>query len=350
MAGSGITTMADQMVRTLERMGHEPTRLVAGSRRRKRPNRLNVENVRAVLIEAVAVARAARRTEAEVVWLHTMGVPTLPAIRTLVQVLAVRAVGRRIIVEFHAFAIADQVARAGALQRAVLRLVGRLTSRLVALHRTDAEALRGHVGLDGVAILPNWVEVPPDPRPLPPWPPFTALFVGGLVERKGVPHLIEAMRLLDGVPLVLRVVGGAGDDGMRAAATLRHQAADLVQAGRVEFVGRLDEAGVRAELAQCHVFVLPSRAEGMPMAMLEALAEGRPVLVGDAGNMAEVVRETGCGAVLRAQEPVVIADALRNALLDPRRLADQGRQGHRAALDRFSGSNAAKLLATILSG
>lgn len=348
LAGSGITTLADQMVRTLKSMGHEPTRLVAGARLRKRPNRLNLENIRAVLTEAVAVAWTTRRTEADVVWLHTMGVPTLPAIRTLVQVLAVRAVRRRIIVEFHAFGVADQVAQARFLQRAVLRLVGRLSSRLVALHPGDADSLRTQIGTGDIVVLPNWVEVADEPTPLPPGPPFTAVFVGGLVERKGVSHLIKAMRLLADAPIHLRLVGGAGDDGEAAAVALRDAALDLAQAGRVRFVGELDASGVRSELRRAHLFVLPSRSEGTPMAMLEALAEGRPLLVGDAGNMAEIVRATGCGAVIASQEPAVIAEAIRELIGDPDRLADQGVRGHQAAVDRFSAAAASEALSKIL--
>ncbi|MBW3630941.1 MAG: glycosyltransferase, partial [Gemmatimonadetes bacterium] len=70
---------------------------------------------------------------------------------------------------------------------------------------------------------------------------------------------------------------------------VEHAAGDLVATGRVGFAGELDASGVRAELRAAHLFVLPSEAEGMPIAMLEAMAEGRPVLVTDAGNMRSVV-------------------------------------------------------------
>lgn len=340
--------MADQMVRTLERMGHEPTRLVAGSSRRKRPNRLNPENITAVLGDAVSIARAARATQTDVVWLHTMGVPTLPAIRALVEVLAVRAAGHPIIVEFHAFGVAEQVARAGVMQRGVLRLIGRLSRRLVALHPGDADSLRSRIPGGDIEVLPNWVEVADEPAPLPPSPPFTAVFVGGLVERKGVPQLIEAMRLLRDLPIRLRVVGGSGDDGEVAAVAIRDAADDLAEEGRVVFLGAIDPSRVRAELRGAHFFVLPSRAEGTPMAMLEALAEGRPLLVGEAGDMAEIVRATGCGHVLASQAPAVIADAIRHVVANPDRLIAQGLRGHEAALDRFSGPAVSERLARIL--
>jgi len=348
LTGSGITTAAEQMVRTLETMGHEPTRVVSGDRLRARPNCLNLENVLAVLSEAMTAGRAARANRADVVWLHTFGVPTLPALRALAQVLAVRAVRRPVIVQLHAFDLAGHVGRASILQRWVLRSLGRLSSRLVVLRAADAGALEACAPRADVAILPNWVEVPPEPRPPPPGPPYVAVFVGGLIERKGVRQLIDAMRLLDDVPVRLRIVGGAGDEGEEAAAALRSSAADLVATGRVEFLGPLDPAGVRDALRGAHLFVLPSRAEGMPFSLLEAMAEGRPVLVGDAGNMAEIVRETECGDVLSSTDPVVIAGGIRSAFADLHRLADQGGRGHRAAVDRFSRATAAQALSKTL--
>lgn len=345
LGGSGITTVADQMTLMLAEMGHEPTRLVAGDRRRARPNRLNLVNVLAVLAEAVAVAQAARATRPGVVWLHTFGVPTLPAIRTLAQVFAVRTVRRRIVVQMHAFDLAGQVERGGLVLRTVLRVVGRLSQRLIALQEVDADALRPYAE---VSIIPNWVDVSAEPTPLPPGPPFTVVFVGGLVERKGVPQLLEAMRLLENVPLQLRIAGGAGDDGPEAAAAMRRSAHDLTESDRVVFLGELEAGAVRQELARAHLFVLPSRAEGMPMAMLEALAAGRAVLVADAGKMVEVVREHECGSVLASREPADIAAALRACIRDWARLAAQGANGRQAA-EKLQ-SDAAEQIARVVEG
>jgi glycosyltransferase involved in cell wall biosynthesis len=346
LEGSGITTVADQMVSTLQAMGHQPVRLVAGARRRRRPNRLNIENLMAALCEAVAIARAARATE--VVWLHTFGVPTLPAVRTLVQVLAVRAVRRPVIVELHAFALADHLEAAGRVQRFVLRRIGHLSRHTVVLHEGDAAALRRLVVPEEVAVLPNWVEVPPERTPLPPGPPYTAVFVGGLVARKGVPQLLEAMRLLEDVPIRLRLVGGAGDEGEAAAGAMRSSAADLVDADRVHFVGALDAAEVRAELVAAHLFLLPSQAEGMPMAMLEAMAEGRCVIAAGSESVAAIISSSDCGTFLSSPDATSLAREIRHAVQDPEWLQTAGENGHRIAAAEYSGDRAAGRIASIL--
>jgi glycosyltransferase involved in cell wall biosynthesis len=200
--------------------------------------------------------------------------------------------------------------------RLVLRLLAATADGVVVLHQPAATALAG-IGCPNVHVLANWVEVGEEATPLPAAPPLRLVFAGGLVRRKGVPELIEAMRLVGDMPVELRLVGGAGEDGAAALARVKGDAADLVAAGRVTFAGELGQAGVRAELRAAHVLVLPSEAEGTPMAVLEAMAEGRPVLVSDAGNMRSLVEEAGCGWVLPDRRPATIAEHIRRIGDDP---------------------------------
>lgn len=346
LGGSGITTVADQMVRTLERMGHEPTRLVAGDRRRKRPNRLNLENVAAVIGEARAVRAAARTLGSDVVWLHSFGVPALPALRTLVQVIAVRSARRPVLVHFHAFALAEQITSGGTALRILLRACGRLSHRLVALHADDGRALQR---FGATVVIENWIEVPDSPPALPTGPPSTLVFIGGLVTRKGLPSLLDAVRRLSDRDIALTVVGGPGDEGVEVAAEIEESAIDLVASGQVRFTGQLDRAGVTAALAAAQVFVLPSAAEGTPIALLEALAAGRAVVVSDVGSMGDIVSTTGCGTVLRETDPVAIAAAISPLVADRARLEAAGRAAYDVALSRFSETVAITGLTKVLA-
>lgn len=326
---SGISRAADQMARVLPELGHAVERLNAGERRRRRGGSFNLENVWAVLADAASVARRARRGRADVVWIHTFGVPALPALRALAMVAAARLAGRRAVVHFHAYDLEGFVARGGLPLRAVLRALTGLAAALVVLYEGAGAALGSH----RVHVLPNWVDVPDEAAPLPPQPPLRAVFVGGLVGRKGAPQLVEAMRALQGDAVELRLVGGAGEDGPEALARLTASAADLPH---VTFAGELDPAAVRGELRAAHLFVLPSAAEGTPLSMLEAMAEGRAVLVGDAGNMKALVEDTGCGWVLADREPATIATHLRRRAADPAGVAEAAARARLAAADRFS--------------
>lgn len=333
---SGISTAADAMTTALRDFGHETDRLNAGKEMRRHSNVLNVENVRAVLGDTVAVARRARGGRADVVWIHTFGLPTLPALRALAMVAGAKICGHPAVVHFHAFGLERSVAGGGSFLRVTVRALVGLADATVVVHEEAARALHGISRTSSVHVLPNWVEAADELPALPPRPPLRLVFVGGLVRRKGVPQLIEAMRTLEDVDIELRLVGGAGEDRAAALSQLQAQADDLVAAGRVGFAGELDADGVRAELRAAHLFVLPSEAEGMPVSMLEAMAEGRAVLVTDAGNMKAVVEETGCGWVMPDRQPMTIAACLRRILDDPAALAEASANAWRAAVARYS--------------
>jgi glycosyltransferase involved in cell wall biosynthesis len=111
---------------------------------------------------------------------------------------------------------------------------------------------------------------------------FTAM---RLVRAKGVIELIQAMQML---PSEWKVrIAGAGE-GLDSFVAL---AAELGVADRIEWLGKLDRKQIRAELERCSLFVHPSHSEGMPTAVLEALAMGVPTVataVGGTGQITEM--------------------------------------------------------------
>jgi glycosyltransferase involved in cell wall biosynthesis len=346
---SGVSTAADEMTRVLPEVGHSAERLITGAQMRRRSNVVNLENVRAVLSDARAVFRRARRGRVDVVWIHTMGVPLLPALRALGLVVGARWAGRPAIVRFHAFGLEVAIDRGGRPLRVVLRALAALSAGLVAEHESAADALRGATRSRKVHVLYNWVEVPDDVVPMPSMAPLRLVFVGGVVRRKGAPQLIEAMRLLQDVEVELRLVGGPGEDGAEAFGRLQSDARDLVERGRVGFAGELDAKGVRAELQAGHLLVLPSDAEGMPLAMLEALAEGRPVLATDAGNMGRVIRDRGCGWLLPDRDPDTIAAHVRRVASDGDGVTLAGARASKAANEFYSPSAVRSQIDAILA-
>jgi glycosyltransferase involved in cell wall biosynthesis len=103
-------------------------------------------------------------------------------------------------------------------------------------------------------------------------PVFT--FVGRLSTPKGVPFLLDAVRMLD-VPcrLVLAGASGSGEDGARIDDLVAHADID------VHHTGALPQPEIAELLRESHAFVLPSLFEGLPLTMLEALACGTPAIV-----------------------------------------------------------------------
>jgi glycosyltransferase involved in cell wall biosynthesis len=145
-------------------------------------------------------------------------------------------------------------------------------------------------------------------------------FVGNLVPEKGVDVLIDALARLrdagdDCTDLALVGAGGALE-------TLRKQVQSLHLEPRVRFCGRRSHEEISAWLSASDVFCLPSRREGCPNVVLEALASGRPVVASRVGGLPELVRPEN-GLLAPADDSRALANALRSALLrgwDPEQL------------------------------
>jgi glycosyltransferase involved in cell wall biosynthesis len=150
------------------------------------------------------------------------------------------------------------------------------------------------------------------------------LFLGALTERKGLPELIqaagsEAMRGLDWVMLI----AGNGDPEPWRAQAARHGVED-----RVRFIGWVDSPRARSLLTESDIFVLPSRNEGLPMAILEAMAFGVPVVATPVGDIREAVDDGATGLISPTQDPAALADALARLVCDPVFRLRLGQQGY----------------------
>ncbi len=160
-----------------------------------------------------------------------------------------------------------------------------------------------------IAVIPNGV---PDPGGARAWPrsegPLRIGFLGTLEPRKQVDVLVQALAALPDVPLRLEV-GGEGP--LRPA--LERLVERLGQRDRVEFLGPV--ADPYAFLAGIHLVALPSRLEGMPLAVLEGFAAGRGAMVSDLPGMDEVVDER-TGRRLPLNDVAAWSEALREAEAD----------------------------------
>ena len=161
--------------------------------------------------------------------------------------------------------------------------------------------------------------------------------VGALIERKGQSYAIEALAHLPGATLLL-----VGDGPDRPA--LEKQACALGVAQRVRFLGSLPADEVAKILAAADVMLLPTRAEGIANAWVEALACGTPVVTCGAGGAGEVIDRPEYGRIV-AREPAALAAAVAELLSDP-----PGQQAVRNGAERFSWERNARELHDHLQG
>lgn len=136
-------------------------------------------------------------------------------------------------------------------------------------------------------------------------------YIGRLSPEKGVDVLIEAMghlRRSGRQPITLLLIG---DGPMRASLESRADELDLKQS--VRFLGNQPHGQIPYWISASDALCLPSRMEGCPNVVLEALASGRPVAASRVGGVPEILRED-CGALVPSDNPQALADAMENVV------------------------------------
>jgi glycosyltransferase involved in cell wall biosynthesis len=165
--------------------------------------------------------------------------------------------------------------------------------------------------------------------------------VARLEARKGLDFLLDACAAAAPRAPRLRVLL-VGDGAERAALEARAAAPDL--AGRVHFAGARED--VRPYLAALDVFAAPSRSEGLGLALIEALAAGRPVLGADVGGIPEIVLDGVCGRLLPGGDGAAWAEAIVALARDPQMRARLA-AGATARAHAFSLADSARRLSEV---
>lgn len=177
-------------------------------------------------------------------------------------------------------------------------------------------------------------------------PPFPAapvlLCIGRLCVEKGHGTLLDALARL-GRPDVQVVL--AGDGELRAE--IEAQIDALALRDRVRVTGWIDSAEVRRLIAGATAVVQPSLMEGLPVVLMEAMAQGRPVVSTFIAGIPELVEQGRTGWLVPAGDAESLAAALAQVLdTPPARLADMGRAGiARARARHHIDTEAARLAA-----
>ncbi len=136
----------------------------------------------------------------------------------------------------------------------------------------------------------------------------TVVLPARMLYDKGVAELVEAARILRERGVALRVVLAGAPDPQNRASIPEARLAAWVREGLVEHPGHVTD--IPALLAASHIVCLPSYREGLPKALLEAAAAGRPIVTTDVPGCREVVRDGDNGLLVPARDATALADAL----------------------------------------
>lgn len=140
---------------------------------------------------------------------------------------------------------------------------------------------------------------------------FRLLFVGSVIERKGLRYLLQALAVLPDSSLELDVVGDTQDEPGYLA-EMKTLIEDHGLTGQVTFHGHIaDRERLRQLYRKADVFVLPSLYETFGIVLLEAMAFGLPIVTTTAGAIPELVKDGKNGLLVPPRDPVALAEALK---------------------------------------
>lgn len=166
-----------------------------------------------------------------------------------------------------------------------------------------------------------------------------AVFVGRLVEEKGIFDFIEALSILNQSGVDVRgLVVGEGQERARVESLIREWGLE----SRVEAVGWVAPNRVRATMAACDVFVGPSKTasdgwvEAQGLTFLEAMTVGLPVVATRSGGIVDAVRDGETGWLVSEGSPTELAAAIRAVFDDPVEAARRASRARTVVEERFS--------------
>ena len=158
--------------------------------------------------------------------------------------------------------------------------------------------------------------------------PLRVVFVGNLIERKGLDTLVEAVaRARRSEAVELTAVGRPVDADHVAA--VRKTVADRGLGDAVTLAGELSDDELAATLTESHVLAVPSRYEGFGIVYLEGMSFGLPAIASAAGGADEVVTDGETGALVEPDDVAGVAAVLTNLAADRDRLARMSRAARR---------------------
>jgi glycosyltransferase involved in cell wall biosynthesis len=196
-----------------------------------------------------------------------------------------------------------------------------------------------------IEIIPNGVDVQKYPVPRREWVSPRILSVGRVVHQKGLDLALKALADLQALDWSWRIAG----DGPQMPA-LKHTAISRNIANRVTFLGWQAGEQLRKEYADSNLFLFPSRHEGMPNAVLEAMASGLPVVASNIAGNEELVVNGKTGILFPAEDAGALEAALRDLLADGDRRFKMGAAGRKRVEEEYSWQRAAQAYLELLEG
>jgi glycosyltransferase involved in cell wall biosynthesis len=266
------------------------------------------------------------------------------ALRKLVLLRVAGFLGVPTILHLHGSEFAVFARRLSPRLRALLIASMARAARIVVIGSFWRQFLVECLGIEEakMVVVANGVPLPAMPPPSPPDAPCRIVYLGALGRRKGTSDLLRALAAprLQGLRWEAVIAGNGDVDAFCA------EAAALEIADRVNFTGWIGPAETQALLASAGIFVLPSYNEGLPVAVLEAMATGVCVVTTRVGAVPDLGIDGDSGFLVDPGDVENLADRLAILVGDADLRRRFGRNGRLRIESGFTiGSTAGRLAA-----
>ncbi len=194
-----------------------------------------------------------------------------------------------------------------------------------------------------IPIIPNGVDGTRYTNESREWSPPRLFSVGRIVYQKGLDRGLRALAQLKDINWRWSIAG----DGPQMEA-LKSLAQELGIAERVTFLGWRSKEELAKDYHQANLFLFPSRHEGMPNAVLEAMSSGLPVVATKIAGNEELVMEGGTGFLVPSEDVDALRDALRKLLTDSNLCEQMGAASRQRVETEYSWEKVARQYSVFL--
>jgi glycosyltransferase involved in cell wall biosynthesis len=249
-----------------------------------------------------------------------------------------KALGIPVVIHMHGAKFTTMWETASPCRRSAMLAIFRHTNAIIVLGEFWRKYLVDHLNQPTakIRVVPNGVpDLGPNDAPSPATgEPFNILFAGQVGQRKGVGDLLEALARPNLRDLAWRLtIAGGGEVDLH-----REKARQLGIADRVTFLGWVDLDEVRQLMRTAHIFVLPSQKEGLPMAIIEAMACALPVVATPVGSIPDMIHDRDTGLLVPPGDPAALSAAFLCLLQAPELRAKMGVSARQLYLRDFTAS------------
>lgn len=206
------------------------------------------------------------------------------------------------------FGRVPDISKKSSMEWQLLFFVMTMADRVIAIDLLTYSAISNSSSHIAVELVPNCVDIAALPVPTSSEGMLTAVFLGWVVESKGVEELLEAWCNIQQDGWRLKIVGPC--DGHYREFLSRKFASTTI-----DFIGELPHSEAMKLLACCDLFVLPSHTEGFPNVVLEAMALRKPIVATNVGAIPEMLSE-GCGTLVEVKDVAALQKAIEALMHD----------------------------------